>query len=94
MIDSTGFFLISEAAMTDLLVRGLDPSVIERLKAKAKRKGHSLQQEAKEILVQAVPITAQDLDQMFKEIDKLFPNGPIGVCIEDLIREERENFGE
>jgi len=80
--------------MTDLLVRGLDPSVIERLKAKAKRKGHSLQQEAKEILMQAAPITAQDLDQMFKEIDKLFPNGPIDVCIEDLIREERENFGE
>ncbi len=77
--------------MTDLLVRGLDPSVIERLKAKAKRKGHSLQQEAKEILVRAVPMTPEELEARFKEIDATFTDGPITISIEELIREEREN---
>lgn len=77
--------------MTDLLVRGLDPAVISRLKAKAKRKGHSLQQEAKEILMQAAPMTADELAERFKEIDATFTNGPLTISIEDLIREEREN---
>ncbi len=80
--------------MTDLLVRGLDPAVIERLKAKAKRKGHSLQQEAKEILEKASPMTPEELAKMFEELDQLFPNGPITVSIEDMIREEREKLGE
>jgi plasmid stability protein len=86
-----GFLL--EAAMTDLLVRDLDPSVIERLKAKAKQKGRSLQQEAKEILTQAAPMTREELEQRFKEIDATFTNGPITISIEDMIREEREALG-
>lgn len=79
--------------MTDLLVRDLDPSVIERLKAKAKQKGRSLQQEAKEILTQAAPMTREELEQRFKEIDATFLNGPITISIEDMIREEREALG-
>jgi plasmid stability protein len=86
-----GFSLFLEAAMTDLLVRGLDPAVIARLKAKAKRNGHSLQQEAKEILMQAAPMTSEELAARFKEIDATFTEGPITISIEDLIREEREN---
>ena len=80
--------------MTDLLVRGLDPSVIERLKAKAKQKGRSLQQEAKEILERAAPMTHEELKKMFEEIDATFTDGPINISIEDLIREEREKLGE
>ena len=76
--------------MTDLLVRGLDPAVIARLKAKAEQKGRSLQQEAKEILEHAAPMTAADFETMFEKIDKLFPDGPIDVRSEDIIREERE----
>lgn len=79
--------------MTDLLVRDLDPSVIERLKSKAKQKGRSLQQEAKEILTQAAPMTREELEQRFKEIDATFTNGPITISIEDMIREEREAVG-
>ena len=77
--------------MTDLLVRGLDPSVIERLKAKAKQKGRSLQQEAKDILERAAPMTPEELKARFKEIDATFTDGPVTISIEDLIREEREN---
>lgn len=77
--------------MTDLLVRGLDPSVIERLKAKAKQKGRSLQQEAKEILERAAPMTPTELKARFSEIDATFTDGPITISIEDVIREERDN---
>ena len=61
--------------MTDLLVRDLDPSVIERLKAKAKQKGRSLQQEAKEILTQAAPMTREELEQRFKGASEKWPEG-------------------
>ena len=80
--------------MTDLLVRGLDPSVVERLKAKAKQKGRSLQQEAKDILERAAPMTRDELKRMFQEIDATFPDGPINMSIEDMIRDEREKLGE
>jgi plasmid stability protein len=83
-----------EVTMTDLLVRDLDPSVIERLKAKAKQKGRSLQQEAKEILTQAAPMTREELEKMFEELDAMFPDGPTDFPIEDIIREEREKLGE
>ncbi|HEV8583619.1 MAG TPA: hypothetical protein VGT02_01500 [Methylomirabilota bacterium] len=36
--------------MPDVLVRGLAPAVVKRLKAQAKRRGRSLQAEVKEIL--------------------------------------------
>ena len=80
--------------MADLLVRNLNPLVIKRLKANAKRKGHSIQQEVKEILDRAAPMTNEELEVRFKEIDATFTNGPITISIEDLIREEREELGE
>ncbi|MGH8488335.1 MAG: FitA-like ribbon-helix-helix domain-containing protein [Gammaproteobacteria bacterium] len=40
--------------MSELLVRGLAPETIERLKAQAKQHGRSLQGEAKRILEEAV----------------------------------------
>jgi len=39
--------------MPDVLVRGLEPSVIERLKARANRENRSLQAEVKSILTEA-----------------------------------------
>jgi plasmid stability protein len=87
-------FYFSEPFMADLLVRNLDPLVIKRLKANAKRKGRSLQQEVKEILDHAAPMTAEELKARFKEIDATFTDGPITISIEDIIREEREKLGE
>ena len=39
-------------------------------------------------------MTPEELAKMFEELDQLFPNGPITVSIEDMIREEREKLGE
>ena len=39
--------------MTTLTVRRLDDTVIERLKARARTRGHSLEAELREILIQA-----------------------------------------
>lgn len=80
--------------MTDPLLRHLDPLIIKRLKANAKRKGLSLQQDAKGMLEPAAPMTAQELEERFKAIDAMFTDGPIIVSIEDIIRDEREKLGE
>lgn len=40
--------------MAAIVVRGLDDSVKERLSAQAKRRGHSMEAEAREILTSAV----------------------------------------
>lgn len=40
--------------MAQVIVKGLDESVIERLKSRAKQRGHTLQSELKTIIEQAV----------------------------------------
>lgn len=46
--------------MAQVLVRNLDPVVVERLKARALRHGRSLQAELKLVLEQAVGVSAAD----------------------------------
>jgi plasmid stability protein len=46
--------------MAQLLVRKLDQSVVDALKAKAALHGHSLEQEAREVLTAAVKFTPEE----------------------------------
>lgn len=46
--------------MGQVLVRNLDDEVIERLKTKAELKGHSLEQELREVLTAAAPLTPEE----------------------------------
>ena len=46
--------------MSDILVRGLDSQLVNRLKATAKRHGRSLQGEVKAILVEAVSFLSRE----------------------------------
>lgn len=46
--------------MAQILVRGLDTSIVERLKARARRHGRSLQSEAKHILENAAGCTIEE----------------------------------
>ncbi len=46
--------------MHDILIRGLAPDTIQRLKAQAKRNGRSLQKEAKAILEHAAGYTRME----------------------------------
>jgi antitoxin FitA len=46
--------------MGQVLVRNLDDDVIDRLKKKAELKGHSLEQELRELLTAAAPLTGEE----------------------------------
>lgn len=74
--------------MPDVLIRGLDKSTLQRLKARAKRHGRSVQSEAKTILRHAAGLTfpeAQALAAQWhrKLAGRKFPDSA------DLLREDR-----
>jgi plasmid stability protein len=46
--------------MGQVLVRNLDDQVIEKLKFKAELKGHSLEQELREVISAAAPLTPDE----------------------------------
>ena len=75
--------------MPDILVRDIDPEKLERLKARAKRNGRSLQSEAKMVLEDAV---AQRLIDDVLEAARQWRKkvGRPAVDSVPLIREDRE----
>lgn len=75
--------------MAQVLVRNLEAEVVERLKAKARARGTSLEEIAREALRQAVkPMT----DELWAEIDSIRERiGPIPGDSTVLIREDRDN---
>jgi plasmid stability protein len=75
--------------MGEILVRGLDRKVVDRLKARAKRHGRSLQSEAKTILQSAAALAPEEVGDMLDRWRKKFA----GRRFDDsaaLIREDRE----
>jgi antitoxin FitA len=54
--------------MGQLLVRNVDDLVIDSLKTKAELKGHSLEQELREILASAAPLTPAEKVALFQEL--------------------------
>jgi plasmid stability protein len=46
--------------MGEVLIRNLDDNVIDRLKTKAELKGHSLEQELRDVLTAAAPLTPEE----------------------------------
>jgi plasmid stability protein len=54
--------------MGQVLVRNLDDEVIERLKAKAEMKGHSLEQELRELLTAAAPLTGEEKLALIRKV--------------------------
>jgi len=46
--------------MGQVLVRNLDDGVIEKLKQKAESKGHSLEQELRDVITAAAPLTSDE----------------------------------
>ena len=81
-----------ERQMSQILVRNLDPGVVDRLKRKAKLRGRSLQTEVKEILVQAATDVETDRKKFFHRLE-LFQKGLKKGRFSDsaeLIREDRD----
>jgi antitoxin FitA len=74
--------------MAQILVRNLDSSVVERLKMRARAKGTSLEQEAREILTQASTLTRAEV---VRQLEKLrAKQNPSRRSVVDDIREDRE----
>jgi len=59
--------------MGQVLVRNLDDRVIENLKTKAELKGRSLEQELRDVLTNAAPLTPEEKIALFKKLRALAP---------------------
>ena len=73
--------------MAQILIRDLDPAIVERLKARAQRRGRSLQSEVKHILENAAGYTVEEALEAAARFRK-----SLGRRFDDsaeLIREDR-----
>lgn len=78
--------------MADIVIRDLNPDLVERLEDRAKDHGHSLEVEAKAILESAVPAAKLSMDrarQLAAEIRRSFGDRVLSDSAE-LIREDRD----
>jgi plasmid stability protein len=74
--------------MAQVLIRNLPEDVVERLKARALNKGHSLEQELREIVTAAAPLTTE---QKLAIIDRFLARSPMSKQDStDLIRQDRD----
>jgi len=75
--------------MPDILVRDIDPEKLERLKARAKRNGRSLQSEAKLLLEKAAESSNEEIHAMLNTWKERFAERKFSSSV-DLIREDRD----
>ncbi|HUT01567.1 MAG TPA: hypothetical protein VM031_03870 [Phycisphaerae bacterium] len=75
--------------MPDILVRGLTPEALKRLKARAKRHGRSLQNEAKRLLEQAAGADTKEIASMLDRWKERLAGRKLSRSV-DLIREDRD----
>lgn len=79
--------------MRQVIIRNLDDAVIDRLKAKAELHGHSLEQELREILSRAAPLSADEKVAIAARIRALAPPTADGASLpsgEELVRADRD----
>lgn len=75
--------------MPEILIRDLDKQTVQRLKARAKRNGRSLQSEAKLLLEQAAGTNAEQVAEMLDRWQRRFAGRKLSDSA-DLIREDRD----
>jgi plasmid stability protein len=75
--------------MGQVLIRNLDDHVIESLKLKAELKGHSLEQELRDILKKAVGPTVEERLAMIDRV-RAMQKKPTKLLSEDIIRRMRD----
>jgi plasmid stability protein len=75
--------------MAQILVRDLDPVVVERLKQRALRHGRSLQREAKAILEAASTLSMAEAQQLAASWRRRLA-GAMATDSADLLREDRQ----
>jgi|CXWL01.1.fsa_nt_gi plasmid stability protein len=77
--------------MAQVIVRNLEDDVVERLKLKAELHGRSLEQELREILRAAAPLTGEQKLALMRRSQALTPKGVKQTPSEVLIREDRDD---
>ena len=75
--------------MSDILIRGLDKPTFERLRARARRHGRSLQSEARFVLKQAAGAQPEEVASILAGWKKRFAGRRFAGSAK-LIREDRE----
>ena len=76
--------------MGQVLVRNLDDRVIESLKTKAELKGRSLEQELRDVLTNAAPLTPGEKTALFRKLRAMMP--PLdNVDVSAAIRSGRDD---
>jgi antitoxin FitA len=75
--------------MADILIRGVDPKVVARLKKQAKAHGRSLQAEAKGILENAAMVDLEAGRKLAEKIRRSFGDRKFTDSAE-LVREDRD----
>ena len=76
--------------MGQVLVRNLDDSVIESLRTKAELKGNSLEQELRDVLTRAAPLSREEKVALFRKLRAQSPS--LGdVDIDAAIRHGRDD---
>ena len=75
--------------MAQIIVRNLDDAVVERLKARARSNGRSLEAEVRQILEQSAKVDMATARQRVMEIRKKLAGRKFTDSVE-LIREDRD----
>lgn len=75
--------------MGQLLIRNVDDQIIETLKLKAERNGHSLEQELRAILKEAAGPTVEERLAMIDRV-RAMQKRPTKMLSEDIIRKMRD----
>ena len=75
--------------MAKLLIRDLDPELIERLKSRARQQGRSLHEEVKSILEAAAPFSMNAARRIAEQWQQRLAGWVSGDSA-DLIREDRD----
>lgn len=75
--------------MAQVLIRNLPDDVVERLKERAADKGHSLEQELREIVITAAPLSTAERLAIIDHFQGLSKRRPKRDAT-DLIREDRD----
>ena len=77
--------------MAQVIVRNLESDVVERLKLKAELNGHSLEQELREILRRAAPLTTEQKLALIERAHAMTAHRVQTDLAEHLIREDRDS---
>ncbi len=75
--------------MPDILIRGLEPETVRRLKARAKRHKRSLQSEVKQLVEQAAGSGGRQIAAIFERWQQRFAGRKLTGSVR-LIREDRK----